>query len=66
MTRSTVVSAIPADGLWQVTVDMPDGRRTIRARMLVNAAGPWVEDVARGRMHLNLTERSVWCVAAIS
>ncbi|PHP68921.1 glycerol-3-phosphate dehydrogenase [Zhengella mangrovi] len=57
MTRSTVVSAEPEDGLWRVTVDTPEGRRSMRARMLVNAAGPWVEDVARGRLHLNLTEK---------
>ncbi|MAW87046.1 MAG: glycerol-3-phosphate dehydrogenase [Phyllobacteriaceae bacterium] len=57
MTRSTVVSATPEGGVWHVIVDTPEGRRNIRARMLVNAAGPWVEDVARGRMHLNLTEK---------
>ena len=57
MTRSNVVAASPVDGVWHVTLDTPEGRRTIRARMLVNAAGPWVGDVARGRMHLDLAEK---------
>src|SRR6202035_5311554 len=35
------------DGIWQVTVENTFGgeRSTIRARVLVNAGGPWVEQV---------------------
>jgi len=46
-TRTKVVSARRVDGLW--TVEMEDvtsgARETVRAKMLVNAAGPWVDHV---------------------
>ena len=46
-TRSRAVEIRQADGIWQVTVeDTASGtRQTIRARALVNAGGPWVENV---------------------
>ena len=46
-TRSRVVDIRQTDGIWQVTVqNMIDGKTSIiRARALVNAAGPWVENV---------------------
>src|SRR5215468_10639962 len=46
-TRTKVVAARRRDGNWELTVeDLPSGRRdTIAARILVNAAGPWVEEV---------------------
>jgi len=46
-TRSRAVEIRQADGLWHVTVqDVLSGARdTIKARALVNAGGPWVEDV---------------------
>src|SRR5689334_10705297 len=50
-TRTRATEIGQADGLWQVTtLDARTGARmTIRARALVNAGGPWVEDVlARG------------------
>ena len=47
MTRTKVTSATPTDGIWTITLDAPDGERTIRARMLVNAGGPWVGDLIR-------------------
>ncbi|MEP7241305.1 MAG: glycerol-3-phosphate dehydrogenase [Devosia sp.] len=44
-TRTKVISAVPGDGLW--TVRMQDTtsklKGTMRARMIVNAAGPWVD-----------------------
>ncbi|MFN3548523.1 MAG: glycerol-3-phosphate dehydrogenase [Mesorhizobium sp.] len=46
-TRTRVTSARRENGLWTVTVE--DGRtgtsETVRARLLVNAAGPWVDKV---------------------
>jgi glycerol-3-phosphate dehydrogenase len=42
--RCPIVSAGRADGLWQVRLG--DGR-VLAARQIVNAAGPWAEDVAR-------------------
>lgn len=36
-----------ADG-WTAVLEGPDGRRTVRARAVVNAAGPWAESFLRG------------------
>src|SRR5690349_19457829 len=46
-TRTRAVEIRQADGAWQVTVvHTPSGtRETIRAKALVNAGGPWVEQV---------------------
>src|SRR6202021_1708385 len=46
-TRSRAVEIRRGDGIWQVTVEdtLSHQRSTIRARVLVNAGGPWVEDV---------------------
>jgi glycerol-3-phosphate dehydrogenase len=54
-TRSRAVEIRQADGIWQVTVeDTSDGiRSTISARALVNAGGPWVEDVLHSGAGLN-------------
>ncbi len=46
MTRTECLSAARADGVWSVTVRALDGQtQAIRARVLVNAAGPWVAHV---------------------
>jgi glycerol-3-phosphate dehydrogenase len=43
------------DGIWQVTVENTSSgvRSTIKARALVNAGGPWVEDVLRSGAGVN-------------
>jgi len=58
LVRTEVVSAERADGLWEVTVrDTASGdSRKLRARMLVNAGGPWVGDLIRSRIRLNSRE----------
>ena len=43
LTRTACVAAVRRDGRWQVTLG---NGRTVCARALVNAAGPWVADVA--------------------
>jgi glycerol-3-phosphate dehydrogenase len=48
--RTPVARAERLDGLWQLTLN--DGRQ-IAAHRLINAAGPWAEDVARRVMGLN-------------
>jgi glycerol-3-phosphate dehydrogenase len=48
--RTRVMRAERRDGLWQLALD--DGR-SIAARRLINAAGPWAETVARQVMGLN-------------
>jgi len=54
LTRSKVTAAQAEDGLWSVAVTEAENgeTRTIRARMLVNAAGPWVGDVICDTVHL--------------
>ncbi|SDW24696.1 glycerol-3-phosphate dehydrogenase [Roseicitreum antarcticum] len=57
LTRTKVVSARQTDGVWEVAVAGPDGQTTHhRARMLVNAGGPWVGDLIHGKLGLNSTE----------
>ncbi|MDH7797385.1 MULTISPECIES: glycerol-3-phosphate dehydrogenase [unclassified Beijerinckia] len=46
-TRTKMLSAARQEGLWRIEVMGPDGSRDeMRARALVNAAGPWAGDVA--------------------
>jgi len=45
-TRTKATEIRQVDGIWQVTVQGADGERSvIRARTLVNAGGPWVEQI---------------------
>jgi len=46
-TRARAVEIRQVDGIWHVTVEdtLSGVRKTINARALVNAGGPWVEDV---------------------
>ena len=46
-TRTRAVELRQVDGIWHVTVEnaISKQRSEIRARVLVNAGGPWVEDV---------------------
>jgi Glycerol-3-phosphate dehydrogenase len=43
--RTKVVSARREDGGWTIELDGEGGRESVRARLLVNAAGPWVDEV---------------------
>ena len=56
MTRTKVTSAERADGLWTITLDGPDGVQVVTARGLINAGGPWVEDIIRNTARLNSSE----------
>nr|WP_245910828.1 glycerol-3-phosphate dehydrogenase [Pelagimonas varians] len=56
-TRTKVVSAQQINGLWEIILETRDGeRRSVSARMIVNAGGPWVEDIIRNAMRINSTE----------
>src|ERR1700734_758962 len=45
-TRSRAVEIRQADGIWEITIENASSERsTVRARVLVNAGGPWVEQV---------------------
>ena len=48
-TRTKCVSAIRVDGKWEVTLqdEATGGTETVFAKVLVNAAGPWVEQIIR-------------------
>ena len=55
-TRTKVVSAKREGDLWSITLADGAGSRAthqVSARMLVNAAGPWVDDVIRGAVGRN-------------
>ncbi len=56
MVGARVISATRADGLWHIVLDGPDGKTTIAARALVNAGGPWVEDIIRNAVRINSAE----------
>ncbi|MGB0902197.1 glycerol-3-phosphate dehydrogenase [Halocynthiibacter sp.] len=57
MVRSKVIGAEFDGTHWQVSVETNDGHpRVITAKMLVNAGGPWVEDVIKQRLKLQTKE----------
>jgi glycerol-3-phosphate dehydrogenase len=56
LTRTRVTEARREGGLWQVATLGPNGPQTYTARALVNAGGPWVEDVIRNVARINSTE----------
>ncbi len=53
--RTKLVSAARADGLWELVLADADTKRkrTVRARVLVNAAGPWAGDVIENQLQLS-------------
>lgn len=53
MTQTKVVSAERIDDLWHITVENGE---VFQAKVLVNAAGPWVEDVIRNTIQIESTE----------
>lgn len=52
MTRAKVVEARRAGDVWEVKIALNGRTKTMRARMLVNAGGPWVERIVRDTTHL--------------
>ncbi|MDQ0512178.1 glycerol-3-phosphate dehydrogenase [Ancylobacter amanitiformis] len=52
--RSRVTGAVRAADHWQIEVEPPGGgREIVRARVLVNAAGPWVHEVLAQVLRIN-------------
>ncbi len=47
------------DGLWQLALEdlAGGGKRAIAARSLINAGGPWVQDVIQNRVRRNTSDR---------
>lgn len=56
MVGTKVLSATRIDGGWEVQTEGPDGPQTHHAKVLVNAGGPWVEDIIRRVARINSTE----------
>jgi glycerol-3-phosphate dehydrogenase len=58
-TKTELVSADRVDGLWSLTLmrGADQAPHKISARMLVNAAGPWVAEVLGQRVRANAAER---------
>ncbi|MCO5066093.1 MAG: glycerol-3-phosphate dehydrogenase [Rhizobiaceae bacterium] len=54
-TRTKVVEAVRGESEWTVTVEdtRSGARETVAAKLLVNAAGPWVDDVLAGALGQN-------------
>jgi len=59
MTRTKVVFAERRDDLWHVQLEGEDGvSRTVTARCLINAGGPWVSEVIQNTLRINSTEKT--------
>jgi len=56
MTRTKVVSAARVDGIWEIVTEHDGVQHTHTARALVNAGGPWVENIVRDVARLNTSE----------
>ena len=56
MTRTKVISATRVDGHWQIVTEHNGVQATHTARALVNAGGPWVENIVREVARLNTSE----------
>lgn len=56
--RWRVVAAEPANGAWRIQMEnaVTSEKKEVTARMVVNAAGPWVGDVLRGTIKSNAQE----------
>ena len=67
MTRTKVVSTLRHDDYWGVQLVGQDSgdETTVCVKMLVNAAGPWVEDIIQQKVRLN-TKESVRLVRGVS
>lgn len=58
MVQTKVISAARVDDLWEITTeDAANGKTsTHRARMLINAGGPWVGDIIQSKVRINSQE----------
>jgi glycerol-3-phosphate dehydrogenase len=56
LTRTRCTEAVRQDGSWQARLTGADGRiQRVRARAMVNAAGPWAEQFLREAVHADGT-----------
>jgi glycerol-3-phosphate dehydrogenase len=60
LTRTKLVQARRAGPLWHATLraEATGAETTLQARVIVNAAGPWVADIIGGTLGVNTTRRT--------
>lgn len=56
-TRTRLVAARRVDGVWEATIEDASGQQVVRARGLVNAAGPWVERILRDTLAIGTSKQ---------
>ena len=56
MVQTKVTEARRDGDHWRIVLQGPQGETVVTARCLVNAGGPWVEDVIREKIHVEATE----------
>ncbi|MGB7271608.1 MAG: glycerol-3-phosphate dehydrogenase [Albidovulum sp.] len=56
MTRTKVTGARRDGDIWHITTEAAGKTQTNRARVLVNAGGPWVERIVRETAHVDTAE----------
>jgi glycerol-3-phosphate dehydrogenase len=56
MTRTKVVNAERKNGLWHIALEGPAGLQSVTARGLINAGGPWVENIIKNTVRMNSSE----------
>lgn len=56
MTRTKVISAERIDGSWKIVTEHDKKQVVHTSRGLINAGGPWVEEVIRNTVRLNSSE----------
>lgn len=58
MTRTKVTDAVSKDGIWTVTTEdqITGEQQVFKAKLLVNAGGPWVENIIRNVAHISTNE----------
>jgi len=56
LVQTKVLAARRVGELWEVTLDHGGESRVVRAKMLINAAGPWVGDVIQNKVHIDTSK----------
>lgn len=56
LTRTRLIRAERMDDHWELVTAHDGTETTHRARVLINAGGPWVSEIIRGRLRLNSSE----------
>ena len=56
--RTKVISAEHVNNIWKITLEPKAGgaKRIVQARVIVNAGGPWVENIVRNTLRINISE----------